>query len=851
MAELSRTAHAAPERQPEVWEKVPPRNRSFTGREDLLAKLRQGINTVTAVVPQPQALQGLGGVGKTHLAIEYAHRYRSHYDLVWWIPSDQRVLVPSALASMAPALGLPPASAMGVEEAAEAVRRTLQSGEPYHRWLLIFDNAEEPGQIEEFIPRGPGHVLITSRNPQWENHFETLQVDVFDREESMEFLRKRLKRNIPEEEAFRLAEKLGDLPLALEQAGALQYETGMSTDEYIEQLDREAGRLLGMNRATGYPMSMTAAWRVSVSLLEDRLPEAIKVLRCCAFFGPEPILRDVFRKGHKALPREKNATDLQLGSILADPIMLSKALGELRRFALARVDPDTRTIQVHRLVQALLRDDLPKAEQDKARAEVHLLLAGAAPTSETTAKWDDFEGMLAHIGPARVAESEDPRVREFALNSVRHLYEAGDYQLALDFLERFIAKWTESSGPLHKDVLVAWTHRGNILRGLGRYAEDYESGRKTLQQMRETLGREHPDTLWAANGYGGSLRSHGEFLAARDLDEESLTAHQRLFGPDSPATLRVMYNLALDHVLTSDYAKAQELHQEAYLGKVDAGDLISKSSLLRSWNALAQVLRLRCDYAEACDLGDEAHEYGIKELSLDHHLTLLTAKDLSIARRRTGELAEALELARDTHARLQRIFGDDHPDTMAAAVNVSNTLRTAGEIDEAFAIASEAVSLYPRAFGDDHPFTHACRGNLAVLHRLRGDAAEARAINGAARERLIAKVSRNHHYTLTCAVNLATDLAALGETAAARELGEDTLERLRELFGPDHHLTLACASNLVLDMRAAGADKEADLLHADTVSRFDPPGASTSDPPDLIAVHEGRRVDCDFDPPLT
>ncbi|MFB9884367.1 FxSxx-COOH system tetratricopeptide repeat protein [Planobispora siamensis] len=848
--ELSGTAHAMPERQPEVWERVPPRNRNFTGRDELLARLRQGINTVTAVVPQPQALQGLGGVGKTNLAVEYAHRYRSHYDLVWWIPSDQRVLVPSALAMMAPSLGLPPATVMGVEEAAEAVRRALQSGEPYRRWLLIFDNAEDPVQIEEFIPRGPGHVLITSRNPQWEDYFETLQVDVFAREESVEFLRKRLKRDVSDKDASLLADKLGDLPLALEQAGALQYETVMSVDEYIERLDRETGRLLGVNRAPGYPMSMTAAWRVSVSQLEDRLPEAIKVLRCCAFFGPEPIPRDVFRKGGETLPRDESGATLELGAILSDPILLSKVIKELGRYALARIESSTRTVQVHRLVQALLRDDMTDAEKDKARHEVHLLLAGSTPSApETTDQWGDFEGVVAHITPSRVAECTHPRVREFALNSVRSLYQAGNYQPALEFIDEFISRWTAADGPDHKDVLVARTHRSNILRMLGRYSEDYENGRETIEKMRKVLGEEHRDTLWAINGFGGSLRARGEFLPALELDQGSYAAHKRVLGPTDPATLRVMYNLALDYVLTSDYVKARELHSEAYRGKTNVA--IGKGSLLLSWSGLAQAVRLCCDYAEACDVGDEAYEYGVHELPPDHHMTLLAAKELSIARRRIGDLADALELARETHTRLQRIFGDDHPDTMAAAINVSNTLRTAGQIDEAFTIAEGVVPRYPRVFSEDHPFTHACRGNLAILHRLRGDATVARRLNEDAREQLISKVSRNHHYSLTCAVNLATDLATLGDPAAARELGEDTLGRLRKLFGADHHLTLVCAANLVLDMRATGAQEEADLLYADTVRRFDPPGASTSDPPDLLAVYEGRRVDCDFDPPLT
>jgi len=841
VVELSHAANTVPERQPEIWEKVPPRNRNFTGRDDMLLKLRQGISTVTAVVPQPQALQGSGGVGKTHLAIEYAHRYRSHYDLVWWIPSDQRVLVPSALAAMAPHLGLPPASATGVEEAAEAVRRTLQSGTPYRRWLLIFDNAEDPGQVRELIPRGPGHVLVTSRNPKWEDHFETLYVDVFTREESVAFLKKRLRREVPDDDASRLAEQLGDLPLALEQAGALQYETGMSVDEYLEQLDEHASRLLGANRAPGYPMSMTVAWKVSVSLLEDRLPEAITLLRSCAFFGPEPIPRDVFRRGNKAVaPR--------LGRILADPILLATALSELRRFALARIEPTTRTIQVHRLVQALLRDDLPKEDQAEIRHEVHVLLAGSAPNDpDESARWRRFEELVAHVTPSGLEECTDPAARRFALNLTRYLYASGNYQSARSFLESFVKRWTEVSGARHPDVLVAYKHLGNVLRGLGQYSAAYETDHRTLDDMREVLGHDHDETLLTTNGYGASLRARGDFIAARRLDEESLAAHSASLGPGHPSTLRVLNNLALDYALTSDYTQARRLHQETYLEMSDAGEGIGGTVLLLSWNGLARAVRLCGDYTEACDLGEEAYAYGVQELTLDHPATLLTAKDLSIAKRRSGEVAEALELARDTHTRLQRLFGDDHPDTMAAAINLSNALRTAGELDEAFATAQRTVALYPRVFGEEHPYSLACAGNLAILHRSRGDVATARRLNERVTQSLIAKVGQEHHYPLTCAISLQSDLAALGEITRACELGEQTLTRLRALFGESHFLSLSCAANLVLDLRAAGEKERAELLYDDTMRRYERPLEASH--PDALLASEGRRIDCDFDPP--
>ncbi|MBO3749695.1 tetratricopeptide repeat protein [Streptosporangiaceae bacterium NEAU-GS5] len=841
MNDHAQTSNSVAEHVPEVWEKVPPKNKNFTGREDLLAQLRAKMKTVYAVVPQPQALHGLGGVGKTQLAIEYAWRYRSHYEFVWWISADQRVLVPSALAGMAQTLNLPAAASVGIEEAADAVLKALQKGVPYRNWLLIFDNAEEPEAITGFIPRGPGHVLITSRNPRWESHVETLPVDVFDRAESIDFLRKRLQRPIENVEVDELAEKLGDLPLALEQAGALLTETGMLIEEYVTLLDEEASRLLGSNRAPGYPLSMTAAWSLSVSQLKDRMPQAVEVLRACAFFGPEPIPRDVFRRGNKA----KAA---RLSPILSDPIQLATALGELGRFALARIDPANRTIQVHRLIQVLLRDDFSHEEQEAIRHEVHLLLAGAAPEDpDNDDQWSGFEELVAHVAPSRVKDCQDPSVREFALNIVRYLYQTGNYPSAQSFIEEFIDTWTRVSGPTHADVLVAREHLANVLRALGQYGAAFDVDRDTLDKMRENLGPTRPETLWAANGYGASLRARGQFLAARDLDEEFLKASEEVFGSTDPRTLRVMNSLALDYALTSDYQKARQLLQETFLEQSTARRGVSRSQVLATWCGLARAVRLCGDFRQACDIGEDAYAFGIRHLTLDHDRTLQAACDLSIARRRAGIIDGALELAGDVHTRLQRLFGDDHPDTMAAALNLSNALRVSGDLEAAMGLTKEVTPRYPEVYGDDHPYAYACKANLALVHRLRGEFKQARDLNEVAHKGLAARISRNHHYTLNCAINLASDHAALGDLDQAIELGRETFDRLtRSPLGADHFLTLACAGNLAIDLETAGEREQAKRLRDDTLERYAKTLGLTH--ADAMAAAAGRRVDCDFDP---
>ncbi|GAA3801048.1 hypothetical protein GCM10022226_20890 [Sphaerisporangium flaviroseum] len=841
MGGVSRAVHTTPDRRPEIWEKVPPRNKNFTGRDGLLQELRQNIGAITAVLPQAQTIHGLGGVGKTQLAIEYAWRYRSHYDFVWWISADQPLLVPSALAALAPSLDLPSAAVTGVPAAADAVRKALELGEPYRRWLIVFDNAEEPEHIKDLIPRGTGHVLITSRNPGWDEYGETLPIDVFTRAESREFLAKRLPRQIDDVLADRLAEKVGDLPLALEQAAAFQAQTGIPVEEYIQLLDEQTTRLLGVNRPQGYPRSMSAVWRLSVSGLEDRLPEAIALLRCCAFFGPEPIPRDLFRRNvGGAVPK--------LDQVLSDPILLNRILRELGRFALTRIDATTGTIQVHRLVQALLRDELPKTDQEELRHQVHLLLALGAPSRpESTDRWPVFEALLPHVQRSEVARCKAPAVRKFALDIVGYLSAAGNYPSALSFVEDFEVEWTKVDGPSHPDVLAARRLRGNILRALGRFGDAFTEDEATLRQMRDTLPPEAPDRLWMGRSFGASLRARGHFLPALELDQELEGDYLSVFGEGHPDLLRLRNSVGLDHALTSDYQSARAVLTENFMDQQSKTDEVGKASVLIAWNNLARTVRLCGDYTEARDLGEEAYEYGVRELGPDHPRTLLTAKDLSIALRRLAEHDAALELARDSHSRFQRLFTDRHPDTMAAALNLSNCLRAAGQLGEAFELVERVLPLYPDVYGETHPYTYGCQVNLALLHRLQGDAAEACRVDTAALEGLAGRVSRDHDFSLTCAINLTTDLVALGKLDEARELGHETYRRLEDRFGEQHYLTVCAGANHALDLRACGEVAEADRIRDEMVGRQQ--RAVRLGYPDALRVVEGVRVDCDFDPP--
>ncbi|MFC4053455.1 FxSxx-COOH system tetratricopeptide repeat protein [Actinomadura syzygii] len=828
-----------PQAVPAVWGKVPLRNKNFTGREELLTELKTGISRqVTAVLPH--ALHGLGGVGKTQMAVEFAYRYQDDYDIVWWVPADQPSLVLPMLANLAPHLGLPSAATLGLEDTANAVLDALRRGDPYGRWLVIFDNADQPEDLQHLLPQG-GHVLVTSRNPRWDRVGHTVQVDVFAREESVAFLEKRVPRAINAADADRLANELGDLPLALEQAGALQAETGISVAEYLRLLAEYTRRLLAEGKPTEYPASMTAAWRLSVDSLAKRLPEAVELLRCCAFFGPEPIPRDVFSRTPPGMSQP-------LAGLLRNPIKLARAFGEVGRYALAKIDSANRTVQVHRLIQALLRDELSPADQARFRSEVHMLLVAAMPPedAESSVSWRRYSELTLHVEPAAVARSQDPDVRKFAINIVRYLRQSGDYAFAQTLVERLLDQWAADSGEDDLDLLEGKRQFGNILRDRGEYGAAYESNLKAMERTEAVAGPNHRMTFYFLNTLGADLRARGDFVAARDHDLRSVQRHEESFGPAAVDTLRAMHNLALDHGLNSEYVKSRDMHETVYLRFGESADATT-TNLSNAFSGLARSVRLCGDFAEACDLGEEAHAKCVDELGPEHPLTLHVAKDLAIALRRSGELSRSLELAQETHARYVRLFGLDHPDTLAATMSLANSQRSVGELESALELTADTVVRYPKVYGPEHPYSHGCAGNLAVLRRVFGDAETARKLNEKALAGLEVKLGRDHHYSLTVATNLASDLLVLNETDSACRLGRGTLRRLKAMIGDEHPMTLACAANLSVALRANGDEQDAERLHKETMDTY--ARRLGLEHRDAVVAAEWRNLDCDFDPP--
>jgi tetratricopeptide (TPR) repeat protein len=852
-ARAERDGHAAQD-FPVVWGNVPQRNKHFTGREDLLGELRGRVTgKVTAVLAH--ALHGMGGVGKTQLAIEYAYRYMGDYDLIWWVPADQIPLAKSSLAALAPRLGRDDVAPGRVDDAVEAVLDGLRRGEPYGRWLLIFDNADQPEEVRELLPVGGGHVIVTSRNHRWQNVADSVEVDVFSRDESLDFLTRRVP-GISKVDANRLADELGDLPLALEQAGALQVEAGMSVDVYLELLATEAAKLLAEAPPADYPVGVAAAWGLSVARLKERSPGAWELLRRCAFFGPEPISFELFKQGRYVLGPP-------LGDTVRDPIALSRAVRELGRYALARIDNYHKTLQVHRLIQRLLQEEMGEVEAETIRHDVHLLLAAADPDDpEDIDNHPRYAELLAHVDPSELVTCgrRHDEGRRLVRNVVRYLFNIGEISTSDRLSREALERWTGDSGSDDADVLMLAGRRANVLWTQGVYRDAYELRRDTLEKMRRLLGDQHDETLLVMNDHGADLRARGEFAEALALDEGTLELDTRVFGDDDPRTFMAANNVAVSQALNGDYTAAYETDKRTYDDRVRFYGRNDHPFVIHSQAAIGRDLRQLGRYAEALEIQEKAYETfaGLvrqRTLVPGHPWVLWQAKELSVVRRKVGQLQAALALAEEVMDRYVESFGELNPDTLAAGMNLGNVQRVWGDVSRDEALLARADTLientfksYGDVYGEDHPYTYGCAMNLAIVRRRIGDEAGAREGLERALAGLEERLGATHHYTLSCMTALATSLAATDDLAKARDMGQSALDGLRSQVGEDHPHTLACGSNLALDLAALGETDAAAELAADVLRRYQAL-ALPDDHLDVQDARERKRIALDFEPP--
>lgn len=825
-----------PSTPPVLWGGVPPRNSNFTGREDLLDQIRQslGQHMQSALLPQP--LHGLGGVGKSQMAVEFAYRYQYDYQLVWWIQADDERSIRRSLVSLARRLGLPESE--DVQDTVDTALDSLRRGKPHSKWLLIYDNAPEPGAVHPYLPSGPGHVLITSRSRTWAGEASAIEVDVFTPEESIKLLQARWQ-ELTDQDALALAGRLGHLPLALEQAVAVHAQTGMPLAEYLSALDNNPVAILDEGTPASYPQSVAETFGLAYIKLKEGSPPAANLLELCAFLSSQPISIPLLTRGRGAqLPTE-------LQSLLRDDIPLRRAVRDLGRYALAQLDPSRDFIRIHNLVRAVLRDSIAPEQRDAIERHAHAILAFANPgRPDNPATWHQHAQIAPHIVPSGLVYSGDPDVRHVVLDQIRYHYAIGDYAASRDLGQDAVETWRASMGPDNELTLVASRHLANSLRALGdnRAARDYNQD--TLNRMVHTLGQDHEHSLATANSVAADLRIQGHFQEALRLDEENLDRHQRVLGDDDPSTLRVLNNLAVDCRLLGDFRRARMLDEANIATRANVYGEEHPQTLF-AYTSLSSDLYELGEYRKGLDLMKEKLPVYEQKLPSGHRDLLLARRNFAILLRKAGQNGPALHESQQVYEAHRAMLGRLHEHTLSALVTLSNAHRASGDHETSLRHGESALESYREVLGDQHPFTLACKANVAITLRLLDRVDEALALNNEALDGFRQAFGEDHPHLLCCANNKANGLAADGRTDEARVLSQQTLERSRQFHGENHPNTLACAANFALDLDTAGEAVRASALRRETLERFRLQLGNNH--PETINVGLYRRADCDIE----
>ncbi|MEU5697935.1 FxSxx-COOH system tetratricopeptide repeat protein [Streptomyces aurantiacus] len=823
---------------------VPLRNTSFVGRTALLRAVEEQLADQDTAAVLPHALHGMGGVGKSQLALEYIYRHQQDYNVICWIPAERESLILTALAILAAQLRIVPVSQEGggpppANTAVPAVIEALRTGAPYDNWLLVFDNAENVEAVRSYFPaNGPGKIIVTSRNREWERVATPLPVNVFVREESVELLQKRSP-DLSEGDADRLAAALGDLPLAVEQAGAWHAVTGMRVADYLDLLEQRSPEVLDLDPAPDYPVSVAAAWDISLERIKENSPGARQLIDICACMAPEPVPLSVLR-GSRGIDISP-----EVNPILREPFKLGRAIRDLSQFSLVRLDLRSDTLQMHRLLQKVLLAKLSDEEHDRMRDAAHQLLSAVKPGLSTSPReWPAYQALLPHVLSSQAVDSTDEWTRELIYSTVMFLYYWGDYETSVDLARQAYESWLATTGEENthviriakvfafllrvvgeiaesivlnerilevcrraavdpEDLMDAMTQMADALRYQGRFREASEMDRGATEDLRERFGPEEPYTLTAAHSWGVSLRLRGEFREALFLDRETARLRELLFGPDNTLTLNTLNGLAIDMRECGDYPGSRDFLEDVYRRSRES-------------------------------LGD------------DNPYSLRIARNLAVCRRRDGVIDEAAKLSEETLRHLVTGYGRDYVETLWTAVDVTVDRRLMGDLMGSRELGEDTMRRLGRRLGESHAHTLVARAGLAATLRVLGDLDAAGALEDEAAERLAQTVGPHHVTTLTVALGRANTAYARLDFGRAHEVDSTALPLLRQVAGEGHPLTLACAGNLALDLRGLGRGAEADALQRSAAETL--AVAVRSDHPWLLAVRQLRRIECDMAP---
>ncbi|MCL2399666.1 MAG: tetratricopeptide repeat protein, partial [Defluviitaleaceae bacterium] len=613
------------------------KNPHFTGRDQVFEKICKGFES-GSTVSLTQIITGMGGLGKTQTALEYAYRYADKYECIWWITAENEMDVLSSYKKFAVEMNLLHQDQQDSELIIKVVLNWMSENQ---NWLFIYDNVESIARDTQWWPKNNlQNILITTREKQF-NIGESVDIATFTEEEAISFLESRTgiaNRSDQNENATKIANRLGYLPLALEQAAAYIVAGEITYAEYLLLL-HEYG-LKPLDDAEGvmdYSKTLTETMNISIDKID--LEAAQQLLYLCAYMAPENIYKELFNEGAELLPSP-------LDEALQNGLENNKIWRQLTKYSLLKKQEDGNGYSMHRLLQEVVRD---KIEHD----QLWMLCCLSLFYKTYDFEYGDIESHNRFL-------KQTPHV-ESCLNTIETKLTDDEYQEKIAYL---------------------YNRGGFGFDNLGNYSQSLELYERAIKIREKVLGLDHPSTATSYNNIAGVYTSQGEYGKALELYEKTMKIREKVLGLDHPDTATSYNNIAAVYDSQGEYGKALELYDKALVIREKVLGL-DHPDTATSYNNIAFVYARQGEYTKALELYDTALKICEKMLGFDHPDTAFSYNNIAGVYTSQGEYGKALELYDKAMKIYEKVLGLDHPDTATSYNNIAFVYARQGEYTKA------------------------------------------------------------------------------------------------------------------------------------------------------------------------
>ncbi|KAF5507555.1 Kinesin light chain [Colletotrichum aenigma] len=791
------------------------------------------------------ALVGMGGFGKSQMAIQFAHQLHatSSETSIFWVNANTKATFEESYQSIADVLALPGRHDTDVNILA-LVRKWLQR-EDVSPWLIIIDNADDVKMLfskdgietyQSYLPkRTKSKILITSRS--WDaaerltgNVKMVYTVPTMEEKQALQLLQRKLGRDVNEAVASRLIRTLECIPLAINQAAAYIHKRSprVTVESYLEEFhnsEQRKGTLLRSDRGDiqryeGVSNSIVVTWQVTFEQIKREQPRAADLLSLMSYFQAQNIPEYMLHNYCSGNIGSEESDDEHAETSSND---FEDDLDVLRSYSLVTVTAMSGFLEMHSLAQFCTKVWISEYGFPDQWKTLFLQLASQHFPSGVFETWQQCQTLMPHIQPLlnkQPSEAGDQLKWSNLLTNISwYLVMLGNYSRAEVLAQDAVRVRRERLGEEHPSTLTSMANLASTYMNQGRWKEAEDLFVQVMETFKRVLGEEHHDTLMSMANLASTYRSQGRWKEAEELFIQVIEMRKRVLGEEHPDMLTSMANLASTYRSQGRWKETEELEVRV----IETRERVLREKhpeMLRIMHNLASTYMNQGRWKEAEKLFMQVMETFKTVLGEEHPNTLTSMANLASTYRSQGWWKEAEELEVRVIEIRKRVLGEEHPDTLMSIANLASTFWNQGRWKGAEELEVRVIEIRKRVLGEEHPDTLMSMANLASTFWNQGRWKEAEELQVRVIETRKRVLGEEHPNTLTSMANLASTFWNQGRWKEAEELNLRVMETRKRVLGEEHPSMLTSMANLASTYRNQGQWKEAEELFIQVIETF-------------------------------